>query len=96
MFGYEKILLDVSSGLDEVKEEYSYYLLNKKALANAYATDTHYGFFKRNLNAQSYSIDDIPCYKKLHADFDELKSQNSYLVNDLDNVFKDESDGDNL
>ena len=96
MFGYEKILLDVSSGLDEVKEEYSYYLLNKKALANAYATDTHYGFFKRNLNAQSYSIDDISCYKKLHADFDELKSQNSYLVNDLDNVFKDESDGDNL
>ena len=36
------------------------------------------------------------CYKKLHADFDELKSQNSYLVNDLDNVFKDESDGGNL
>lgn len=95
-FGYEKVIMDVSSGLDEVKEEQTYFLLNKKALANAYATDTHYGFFKRDLNNQHYSIDDVDCYKSLHASHDELKAQNSYLVNDLDNVFSDGSRGEDL
>ena len=96
IFGYEKIVLEVSSGLDETKNDFNYYLLNKKALANAYATDTHYGFFKRNLNNQKYSIDDVACYKSLHASHEELKAQNSYLVNDLDQVFINESEGDDL
>ena len=88
MFGYSKLKLEVNVGDDESDVSTStYYLLNKKAYAKAYSTDTHYGFFKESLNNEKTNIDDKPSYSSLRASANEIKVQNSFLGNDLDKSF---------
>ena len=88
LFGYSKLKLEISTGDDasDTKECF-YYLLNKKAYAKAYSTDTHYGFFKLSLNKEKTSIDCKPVYSSLRATSEEIKLQHSYLGEDLDKSF---------
>lgn len=88
IYGYSKLKLEVNVGDDESDISTStYYLLNKKAYAKAYSTDTHYGFFKESLNNEKTNIDDKPSYSSLRASASEIKAQNSFLGNDLDKSF---------
>lgn len=88
IYGYSKLKLEVNVGDDESDiTNAKYYLLNKKAYAKAYSTDTHYGFFKESLNQETESIDDKPSYSSLRASASEIKAQNSFLGNDLEKSF---------
>lgn len=88
IYGYSKLKLEVNVGDDESDITSStYYLMNKKAYAKVYSTDTHYGFFKESLSQEKTSIDDKPSYSSLRASASEIKAQNSFLGNDLEKSF---------
>ncbi len=91
IYGYSKLCLEINLGDDESDKINSfYYLIDKKALAKTYSTDTHYGFFKESLDKEKNSINDKPCYEGLRASSSEIKAQNSFLGQDLANSFENE------
>ena len=95
IYGYSKLCLEINLGDDESDKIISfYYLIDKKALAKTYSTDTHYGFFKESMDKEKTSINDKPCYEGLRASSSEIKAQNSFLGQDLANSFEGDNRGD--
>ena len=69
--------------LDSEKVSFKYYMINRKILNNRYSTDCHSSFFyDRNLRFRK-GLNDLPTYKNVTASVEELKSQNSYFIQDL-------------
>lgn len=83
-FGYSVVALaveDASTG--QVLKESSYYLSNKKIYSNRFSTDAYGDIFADGLKKVKLGLDDIPEYETHKASEAELKSQNSYFINDI-------------
>ena len=83
LFSYKVVTVNKSHGSSEEKNECKYYLLNKKIYSMRFATD-----FYKNLLAQEYldaqsSYEEERKFINVYPTVDELKYQNSYLVDKL-------------
>ena len=93
LFGYSVLKVLVENGnQDGVKAEKKYYLASKKIYSKRFSTDCFSDFFLQKSLRSHYGIDDLPEYSSDRATFAELKSQNSYFVNDLIKGFLNESE----
>ena len=83
-FGYCVLTVNVESGTQdgEMKKK-QYYLCSKKIYSKRFSTDCFSDYFAKKALRSTVGIDDLPEYADVKATFDELKSQNSYFINDL-------------
>lgn len=87
LYGYDLYTLATDSGKldgDKVRKD-KYYLSHKKAKAHRYATDCYKDFFRQKSAKKKVGIVDYPTFKGVTATADELKSMNSYFINDMVN-----------
>ena len=85
LYGYDLYTLASDSGKldgDKYKKD-RYYLMYKKALAHRYATDCYKDFFRAKSAQKNIGIVDYPTFGGVTATSDELKSMNSYFINDM-------------
>ena len=85
LFGYDLYTLATDSGKldgDKLRKD-KYYLCHKKALAHRYATDCYKDFFRQKSAKKKVGIVDYPTFGGVTATADELKSMNSYFINDM-------------
>ncbi len=97
LFGYDLYTLASDSGkLDGDKlQKDRYYLMYKKALAHRYATDCYKDFFRQKSAKKNVGIVDYPTFGGVTATADELKSMNSYFINDMiTKICSEEQKGD--
>lgn len=98
-YGYIKCDLQIESGkLDdkEASETVNYYLSKKKIYSNRFSTDCYAGFYNETALASGIGIDDINEYKSVRATFEELKQQNSYLINSMSKYNRTVQKGDDV
>lgn len=69
--------------------EKRYYLMSKKIYSKRFSTDCFSDFFNEKALKSEIGIDDLEEYTTEKATFEELKSQNSYFMNDLMNISND-------
>ena len=83
-FGYCVLTVNIESGTQdgEMKKK-QYYLCSKKIYSKRFSTDCFSDYFAKKALRSTVGIDDLPEYADVKATFDELKSQNSYFINDL-------------
>lgn len=92
-FGHCDLSVQVESGTqDGMLNEKTYYLMSKKIYSKRFSTDCFSDFFTKKSLRSSIGINDLEEYATEKATFDELKSQNSYFINDL--VNRQENDED--
>lgn len=92
-FGFSVLNVQVENGTQDGKiVDGKYYLINKKIYSKRFSTDAFSDFFTNKSLHSKYGINDLPEYETERASLDELKSQNSYFVNDLCHIknFDDE------
>ena len=85
LYGYDEYKLSTDSGKldgDKVQTD-KYFLLHKKALSHRYATDCYKDFFRAKSLQKNIGIVDYPTFAGVTATSDELKSMNSYFINDM-------------
>jgi hypothetical protein len=83
-FGYCRLDLEVEQGtLDGKVEKHRYYLMLKKVYSRRFSTDCFSDYFAEKTGRSGVGICDVKEYETEKASFGELKSQNSYFVNDL-------------
>lgn len=84
-FGYDVYTLVSDSGkLDGTAlTSDRYYLLHKKALSHRYSTDCYKDFFRAKSAKKNVGIVDYPTFGGVTATADELRSMNSYFINDM-------------
>lgn len=87
LFGYDLYTLATDSGkLDgENLQKDKYFLLHKKALSHRYSTDCYKDFFRQKTAKKKIGIADYPTFAGVTATAEELKSMNSYFINDMVN-----------
>lgn len=89
-FGYFKIDLNVENGTQDGKiNKKHYYLSSKKIYSRRFSTDCFSGFFTEKVLRSTVGIGDLDEFKTEKATFDEMKRQNSYFFNDLNNMRKE-------
>ena len=86
----EQILLDfrrhsgffksVGIGMSEYMRRY---LANKKIFSKRFSTDCFSDFFTKKALRSRIGLNDVSKYSAVKASLAELKSQNSYFINDL-------------
>ena len=59
---------------------------SKKAYSERFTTDCHRQHFEVMLKNALVGLDDYPVYEDVLAKAFEFKKQNSYFINDLENV----------
>ncbi|MCM1043508.1 MAG: hypothetical protein NC548_43765 [Lachnospiraceae bacterium] len=94
LYGYDLYALATDSGKldgDNVRKD-RYYLSHKKAKAHRYATDCYKEFFRQKSAKKDVGIVDYPTFGSVTATADELKSMNSYFINDMVNKICAEDD----
>lgn len=90
IFGCSELKLYVKRGtMDGECRSLKYYIMPKKIYSNRFSTDCNRGFFEDRLRSSGRSIEDIPAYSDTVASFDELCSQNSYFISDMEKLKKD-------
>ena len=83
-FGYSVCSLaveDPASG--KILKESNYFLSTKKIYSNRFSTDAYYDIFAKELRNAKLGLDDVPEYSCEKATEDELRSQNSYFINEI-------------
>lgn len=89
-FGYCKVDLNVENGTQDGKiEKKHYYLSSKKIYSKRFSTDCFSGFFTEKALRSTVGIDDLDEFKTEKATFDEMKKENSYFFNDLNEMRKE-------
>lgn len=84
-FNYKVKKLGLEKGtLDGEIEKHDYYLANKKIYADRFSTDCFSDYFSQQILCSAKGLNDIPTYRHLTADIDELRAQNSYFVRDME------------
>ena len=91
-FGFNKLELKVEQGtLDGDSKLYRYYLMPKKVYSNRFSTDCYSEYFRARSLKTHIGMNDYIEYEGVKATTDELKSQHSYFINDIEkNVGSDE------
>ena len=88
-FGYRTLRVLVESGTQDGKlKKNTYYLMTKKIYSRRFSTDCFSEFFEEKALRSPVGIDDLKEYATEKANFDELKEQNSYFINELLNGLK--------
>ena len=84
IFGYFKTEVDIEDGArtNEAKHNY-YYISKKKIYSNRFRSDCFADFFYKKSLSSDTSLDDIETFDSVLANFDEMKSMNSYFYNQL-------------
>lgn len=83
-YGYCTMKVQIESGtLDGKFDKNKYYLLFKKIYSKRFSTDCLSGFFTEKALRSPVGLNDILEYVTEKATFDELKRQNSYFINDV-------------
>ncbi len=84
-YAISKLKLKTSSGrdLDDSKNT-SFVLCKVLVHSDRFSTDSHAGFFEARANRSKLGIIDVPEYKGLTADMEELHSQESFFVKDIE------------
>lgn len=86
-FGYRKVNLNVENGTQDGKVSTKHYYLNfKKIYSKRFSTDCFSSFFTEKALRSPVGIDDIDEFKSEKATFDEMKRENSYFFNDLNEI----------
>ena len=83
-FGYHIRTLAVeeaSTGI--MKKPYNYFLSTKKIYSDRFSTDAYADIFAHGLKSCKVGLDQIPEYASSKATEQELKSQNSYFINEI-------------
>ena len=85
-FGYCTLKVFLESGTQDGKLKKSkYYLSTKKIYSKRFSTDCFSDFFTEKALRSPVGIDDLKEYLTEKANFNELKEQNSYFINELMN-----------
>lgn len=66
---------------EEVK--HPYYMSCNKDYKDRFATDAFCGFTGARVARSATGIDDMPTYGTTHATIEEMRSSNSFLINNL-------------
>lgn len=83
--GIRKGTLDKDAGVEMQK----YYIATKKDFADKFSTDCYSGYFKPQAQASKIGLFGYPEYSDVCATKEELDSQNSYFIRELESkVFK--------
>ena len=86
-FGISELKCEIEAGtLDGDLKPMSYYISSKKDYSDRFATDCHRQHFEKLLKNALVGLDDYPVYESVFAQAFEFKQQNSYFINDLENV----------
>lgn len=86
MFGFAVQSVEVEDGTQDGRyREAKYYIMNKKIYSRRYSTDCFKEYFARNSLRTRGGITAYPEYAAERATIDELRSQNSHFINDIDN-----------
>lgn len=94
-FGYCVLNVDVENGTQDGQiSEKKYYLMSKKIYSKRFSTDCFSDYFNEKALRSKYGLNDLEEYKTEKATFSELKTQNSYFINDLIDKQNDFSDRD--
>lgn len=91
-FNYHLIVFnkyDISDNID-IKENFKYHLSFKKIFASRYATDCYNDYFKPLKLKSSIGLNDLSSYEKVYATTDEFHKQNSYFINELERLGKND------
>lgn len=84
IFGYCKLSVEVERGTQDAEpDKLHYFLCSKKIYSKRFSTDCFSDYFAKKAMRSPVGIDDMAEYEGVKATFDELKSQNSYFINDL-------------
>lgn len=87
LFGVSELKCELEAGnLDGNFTSASYYISSKKDYADRFSTDCHRQHFEVMLKNALVGLDDYPEYEKVIASAFEFKKQNSYFINDMENV----------
>lgn len=90
-FGVMKMTLGTRAGtMDAEAEQHDYYLAVKKIYSDRFSTDCYSEYFRSRALASKFSLITADEYKGVRASLDELNSQNSYFIRDLNKTFKKE------
>jgi hypothetical protein len=83
-FGYSIRTLAIEDAMTghQIKTA-DYFLSVKKIYSDRFSTDAYYDIFASGLKTVNLGIDNIPEYKTHKASEQELKSQNSYFINEI-------------
>lgn len=94
-FGFSVLSLEVERGtLDEKsnREKKAYYLSHKKIFSERYATDCFADYFTQKSLRSKIGLENWKTYAGVRASMSELDFQNSYFIDDLDEVLKVKED----
>jgi len=87
LFGISELKCEIEAGtLDGDLKKASYYISSKKDYSERFSTDCHRQHFEVMLKNALVGLDDYPTYEKVIASAFEFKQQNSYFINDMENI----------
>ena len=83
-FGYHVRYLAVEDGATgQAKKTQPYFVSTKKIYSDRFSTDAYNDIFATGLRQVKIGLDGLPCYETHKATEQELKSQNSYFINEI-------------
>ena len=86
-FGISELKCEIEAGtLDGDLKKASCYISSKKDYSERFSTDCHRQHFEELLKNALVGLDDYPTYEKVIASAFEFKQQNSYFINDMENI----------
>ena len=88
-FGYYRLKIDVETGkLDGIYASKKYYLSTKKIYSKRFSTDCFSDYFYKKKLRSKLGINDLEEYSSVKATMEELDSQHSYFIEQLNNIKK--------
>ena len=83
-FGYHEQALTVEdAATGKLSEQHTYFVSTKKIYSNRFRTDAYNDIFAKQLKTVGVGLDAIKEYQTEKATEAELKSQNSYFINEI-------------
>lgn len=83
-YGYDVVKLGVEKGtMDGEIEVHDYYISNHKTKAKRYPTDCYRNMLAEKSMKASAGLADLPTYRDVRGDADEMQQQNSFFVSEF-------------
>ena len=87
LFGISELSCEIESGkLDGDLKKATYRISSKKDYSERFSTDCHRQHFEVALKKALVGLVDYPTYQSVVASAFEFKQQNSYFINDMENI----------